>query len=275
MVFAFKRSRRWLTATVALGALESCALFDQLPRSAKPFSPPAVYARWWSEVEQCSGASGDLSGVSWYEAPINDIHPDGRPAGGYWNSYDNRIVIASEYRLRGILVRHEMLHALVRGSGHPREQFLGNCAGLVVCTDRCVTDAGAWHAPAGLSFVPVDSVRIDDSGVLLTRDASGQRWFELRIRVTNPATTPVFVESVAMATAVADLRQKSGGIELGSANYDSSSLTFAPDATREWLFDFLVSDSLTTWTVTPGKLMYRGLFAGRSTAIDSLTIPME
>src|SRR2546425_8907278 len=54
----------WLTPLLLLGCLDAFA-----PAGAVPFTPPAVYRAWWTEIESCAGLSGDFDRVEWYEVP--------------------------------------------------------------------------------------------------------------------------------------------------------------------------------------------------------------
>jgi len=133
------------TAMLLLGAVACSSIVDPaLDPRAVPFQPPPVYARWWSMVQSCSGLQGSLSDVSWYQVPgSGTVSYSGDEVAGYWALKDSRIVLGGEAVLDGSVVRHEMLHALVRkASGHPREYFLQRCAGLVVCGPTCVADGG-------------------------------------------------------------------------------------------------------------------------------------
>src|SRR5439155_2186966 len=55
----------WLTPLLLLGCLDAFA-----PAGAVPFTPPAVYRAWWTEIERCAGLSGDFDRVEWYEVPV-------------------------------------------------------------------------------------------------------------------------------------------------------------------------------------------------------------
>src|SRR5712671_6242500 len=111
-----------------------------LPVNAMRFDPPAVYTRWWTMVESCSGFTRAFGNVEWYSAPGVLLSPDGDGdrVDGYWSLASNRIVLVADDTLDGGLVRHEMLHALVRVKGHPRSEFLQNCGGVVGCGPICV-----------------------------------------------------------------------------------------------------------------------------------------
>src|SRR5260370_10316235 len=88
-----------------------------LPEGAVQFTPPAVDAQWWALTESCSGLSGDLSAISWYVVPNARHIPAGDVSAvveGRWDSVGNRIVLADIGPRDGELVRHEMLHALLR-----------------------------------------------------------------------------------------------------------------------------------------------------------------
>jgi len=77
-----------------------------------PFSPPIVYADWWSATETCSGETGRLDAITWYLA--DGIVGDGAVARGRW-SEPHEIVIVRGYEDDEKTVRHEMLHDLLAG----------------------------------------------------------------------------------------------------------------------------------------------------------------
>ena len=151
-----------LVVLVVVCGLAACGLITgPLPPGAERFAPPAVYARWWSMTEACSGHSGDLRVVQWYRVPGMGFLHEGQEASGFWGSSPNRIVLADEVIDEGSVVRHEMLHALLQKTGHPRSQFLGACASVVTCPSACVEDAGRWHAPQeNYVVVPSESLEV-------------------------------------------------------------------------------------------------------------------
>lgn len=99
------------------------------PPGASVFTPPAQYRVWWSEVEACSGRTGDFDAVTWLrvDPPALLQDQDGTPVRGLWIAPGNRIAIHADYLERPLVPKHEMLHALLRVPGHPREYFVTRC----------------------------------------------------------------------------------------------------------------------------------------------------
>lgn len=96
------------------------------------FEPPPVYAEWWADTERCSGHTGDMRRISWYVVPDADVFVYGGTAtNGLYDQASEEIVLAGRQASVAGTVRHEMLHALIRTSGHPREFFAEKCAGVV------------------------------------------------------------------------------------------------------------------------------------------------
>ena len=247
-----------------------------LPPDAASMQPRAVYERWWAMTEQCSGRSGELSAVRWYQAPGDQVWLDGKRVQGYWASRGNAIVLAGNFTVDGGLVRHEMLHALLRERGHPRAQFLGACAGLVDCEDSCIEEASPWSHPADATVVPLDSIELSTKSELLPPERDGDRFFTLRVQVTNPGTRSVLVAVPPDVTEPPvfgyDVRGSNGGISLSQVASDSSRLFLAPHQTKEWLYEFLVSDKLTYSSLPPGLYLVRGSYLDRWTAGTWTTI---
>jgi len=125
----------WVAVGVPLMAACTNVVEPALPSDAQEFSPPPVYSTWWNMTQACSALTGSLGAVTWYQTNtvVYDTH-SGDVIAGYWEPGSNRIVLTSSVMMDGGIVRHEMLHALIRKGGHPRGQFLGNCSGTVVST---------------------------------------------------------------------------------------------------------------------------------------------
>ena len=105
----------WLTPLLLLGCLDAFA-----PAGAVPFTPPAVYRAWWTEIESCAGLSGDFDRVEWYEVPGSSYScpaHEGR-CDGWWRS-PHTIYMAQGLVYNRRLAEHEMLHDLLQRGGHP------------------------------------------------------------------------------------------------------------------------------------------------------------
>jgi hypothetical protein len=122
-------------ARVAIALCGAAAIGCEVPTAPEgaALAPPAVFAEWWQEVEQCSGVTGDLSRISWYVVPCEDgeagfkcdVTPNGLCA-GEWRS-PHVIELAGPNRIfrQGYLddewtVKHEMLHDLLGRADHAR-----------------------------------------------------------------------------------------------------------------------------------------------------------
>jgi hypothetical protein len=270
-------TRRALIGLAAWGAV-ACRLTEPLPSDATVFLPPAIYTRWWSMTEACSGASGDLSAVTWLRAPGSVVLLDGRAVGGYWSSPHNTIVLADEALDDGAVVRHEMLHALIGAAAgaHPRAAFLDACASVVVCGDDCVTDAGPWHAPQPYVVMPPDSLDLDSEARLLPRESDGQRWVTLLVTVRNPRGVAILVPAPSETSTQRefgfDVRGPVGGRSEEDIADDSSRMYFRPYETKTRLYEFRVASELTSSHIVPGLNLMRGGFARRWTAYDTVDV---
>ena len=183
-------------AMIALTALACSESTQPLPTGSVRFTPPPVYSLWWSMAEACSGHTGALRDIQWYTVPNADSIPAGDDeVSGYWSSSNNRIVLIGAGQFNGTLVRHEMLHALLRVNGHPRSQFVGACAGLVDCRGACLEDAGPPPVPpTDTPRVPPDSLEL---GIELQPATPGVNvfdgYFTLAVTARNPADHAVVV----------------------------------------------------------------------------------
>jgi hypothetical protein len=191
------------SCTLTLG----CHLLTEpaLPSGAERFDPPPVYAQWWALTEACSAVTRPLSAVEFYRVPHVSVvpTPDHGDVAGYWSSASNRIVLAGDWADHGRTVRHEMLHALVRGAGHPPIYFQGVCAGVVDCPEVGCRDAGPepTRAPAGAPVLPVAALDIRMELLPNRVSRSGaDTVLTIVVRVTNPRRGPVWVPLEATPT---------------------------------------------------------------------------
>jgi len=101
-----------------------------LPDGAQEFVPPTAYQVWWASTEGCSGIRGTLGRIKWYVVPGVSTFPtaEGEKVGIRIKTGDEvRIVLAGNYVEHEMVVRHEMLHALLNRAGHPAEYFQDRC----------------------------------------------------------------------------------------------------------------------------------------------------
>jgi hypothetical protein len=244
-----KASRSVLLALVA--GMGCGHLVDPpLQSDAELFIPPPVYARWWAMVEACSGISRPLSNVQWFAAQGVLLNPEGgsEQIGGYYSLASNRIVLAGSDTIEGSVVRHEMLHALVRIRGHPRAAFLERCGGIVACGPDCVHDAGPAAAPdAGTPTVmPSDLEVTANVSPTAPNSSTDGGFFSLTITVRNPFPHPVIalLRSFAGSTARSypyDIRGVSGGIDGAHLAFDAGVTYFSAGETKRDVVDLAVA----------------------------------
>ncbi len=128
------------------GLLTGCASLSPsevpLPLGATEMPVPVSYQEWHAKTEACSGLSGDFSTIKFYV--VHGVETFSTKAGakvGEWtsNGVTSRIVIAGNYRGHEMVVRHELLHSLLREEGHPTAYFV----------DRCGLTWESWKGPHG------------------------------------------------------------------------------------------------------------------------------
>ena len=259
-----------LTAVLALAG---CALFDNLglPAGSVRFAPPVAYAGWWAMVQQCSGRSATFDDVAWYAVPgVDEVPFLGRSVSGYWSGFNNRIVLAGNSRSSGSLVRHEMLHAVLRSGDHARSQFLDACAGIVACERSCVVDAGPPPAidPSWL-VLPPESLLVQGE-VLPSHPASSINGgaFALTITVTNTRSRGVVAQLPPSGDAGPSgsfsyrLMHAGGSAQYDERAWDRSVTVFAPGERKRFIFDFFVGESFGNDGVRPGPLGVQYRYGG-------------
>ena len=103
---------------------------------------PPVYLEWHAKTEHCSGRTGSFSTLRFYVVPGVETFPtrDGLKVGEWvTEGTSSRIVVAGKYQDHEMVVRHEMLHSLLRAEGHPSEYFV----------NRCRLTWESWNGPLG------------------------------------------------------------------------------------------------------------------------------
>jgi hypothetical protein len=122
-----------LSGLALLGSLAACETLGPpapVPAGAVRFAPPAEYQAWWEATEACSGRSASFAQLEWYVAPgVRTFSTSEGPKVGEWShsSAGVRIILADDYADSELVVRHEMLHALLDREGHPAEYFEERC----------------------------------------------------------------------------------------------------------------------------------------------------
>lgn len=249
-----------------------------LPAGAVPMTPPSQYGAWWTLTEQCSGRTGDPSAVQWYYVPgATSFSLEGETVNGAWYSDGNRIVIAAESYGDGALVRHEMLHALLRVPGHPRDQFLDHCGDIVACIEQCVTNAGG--PPDTSTAAPVVGAAAMRITTLIAPDTETSTtdggWFTATVSATNPSPRAVRVAITSKDSYEVRLVSLSPGGPGGYMGEDKDApyVTFAPagqaGATRRYVFDLY---QRAVYGLEPGRYSAIGTFAGVDAAPEPFTL---
>ena len=270
-----RRALRAVIGAVAAAAVVAGACTSitdpPLPVGAQAIAPPEIYARWWALTSECAGVNGDLAAVQVYVVPGAETLPlNGRDVAAYWSQAGNQIVLTERAVLDGAAVRHEMLHALIRTGAHPRDQFLGKCAGVVNCPGQCIDDAGPAPAPepSAVSVSPdVMEVSVAPGPVALTHTSDGD-FFSVTVTVHNPLAHPVVVlmpETAGSPLAegfLYDIRGPSGGLTSGVPLGDVSRWSFAAGETKRQVFDFGSRARFGTDRFAPGTYQLRGAYGG-------------
>lgn len=254
-----------------------------LPSNATLVAAPPVYTRWWAMAESCTGVTRPLSAVSWFVIPgVSLFQLGNQVVSGYWSAGSNRIVLAENSRLDGAVVRHEMAHALIRASGHPRSTFLQKCAGIVSCTPECVADAG----PSGTDNIAYPIITPDsiDVSIQIVPDppniAVDSGVFSVVVSARNRTHHPVNVAlpTIAAGRTVApfsfEIRALFGFASMvGELDLtDASVTTFAADETKRQYFDFVIGPGLRNRTVSPGSYRFTGFYGARPAVLTPIVI---
>jgi hypothetical protein len=279
------RSPRWskLPLLLLIAACERPSA-PVLTDGAQRFEPPPAYRLWWDMTVQCSGRRAPLSAVRWYFVPgAQTVQVNGQTYAGYWSSEGNNIVLAEAAMLDGSLVRHEMLHSLIARGGHPRDDFLGRCGGVVMCDQRCIADAEPLTplSPA-IPRVGPDALEID---VTVTPQAPSPTqyggYFTMTVTARNPRTSPIAVTLPASpdtrppVTFEYRIDSPGGYIESSERAWDDGVTRFASGETKRYVFDFhAVGPQQATLDggLRPGTYDLRGAYGGRWVPATTITL---
>lgn len=134
---------RTFRTLVAFGVLSAAPACSDSPatlayENRRPFSPPMeTYGRWWTQLQACSDRTGDLDGLQWFLADYigATTGPPTQSAKGQWTSNREITLLSGHERELGV-VKHEMLHDLLRGDGQHRHPAWDVC----VTVDRMPGD---------------------------------------------------------------------------------------------------------------------------------------
>lgn len=270
-----------VTLTVGAGAACSDITEVPLPPGSRLVVPPPVYRHWWHMTQACAALPGNFDSIEWYVVPgATTIRHDGRDVSGYWSSVGNRIVMAEEVWLSGSLVRHEMLHALLRSGEHPRSEYLERCGGVVVCIDDCISDAGPPPVP------PAGTPRVSSDALRLTVELNPPRpdgatyggYFTLTVLAHNPADHPVIVQLSPSGDAGPPgafgyaMFGRWGAIGYDDRAWDPEVTVFAAGETKREVFDMTVGERRGSEGVAPGGYVVQGEYDGSSSAPESLVV---
>jgi len=180
--------------SLALACHDSTA--PHVEAGAVPLTAPARFALWWRVTEACSALTGDLASVQWYVVPnTTTLTYENKQVDAYWIGNPDRIVLADTRRNDGMIVRHEMLHALLHRNGHPRDAYLTACGGVVACDGACAVEAGGYASTPESAPVlqPRDVAPRVDVFAPLPAEVSDTGAVAVMITITNPRSDPVWV----------------------------------------------------------------------------------
>lgn len=280
------RSVRW-SAVLLLPLLVACdvPVAPVLADGAQRFDPPPVYELWWDMVTACSGQRALLSRVRWYVVPgAHTVEVNGERYAGYWTSAGNAIVLAGAAVLDGSLVRHEMLHSVIKEAGHPRAHFLERCGGVVVCEERCI--AGAEPLPPVEPSIPrvgADVLEVDMSvspeSPSLSRHGGH---FTLTVTAHNPRSHPIVVTLPPSTDAGPPvsfeyrIEYQGGASMYNDRAWDQGIIRFGPGETKRQVYDFYmtgIEGFIGRSGLGPGTYHFRAAY-GRNWAATSPTVTL-
>lgn len=217
-----RRLRRFRWLPFCLPVLSCSDIFGPgIPAGAIPLSPvPRSFAHWWTIAEACSGLRGNYGELTWWSVPGQRTIPGSHGAAGRYIRRERSIVLGENQERDGFLVRHEMLHALLDGSGgsaHPRLIYENRCGGIVSCAGTCAAEIGG-PPPEVLSASPLVLSPADVSAqvvpAVVSESTLATECFTIVVRATNTGTEAAVMnldEVPPMTWIVDDVGGGSGG----------------------------------------------------------------
>ncbi|MEO8637243.1 MAG: hypothetical protein ABI587_18355 [Gemmatimonadales bacterium] len=133
LVSPHRRSRVPFYCLGLLATLAACEMLgpaEAPPSGAMLLIAPPEYEAWWAATEACAGRTSDFQRIEWYVVPDVPTFPttSGQKVGLWSHSSGGmRIILAGDYADNELVVRHEMLHALLDREGHPATYFQERC----------------------------------------------------------------------------------------------------------------------------------------------------
>ncbi|MDX2014412.1 MAG: hypothetical protein SFW67_29705 [Myxococcaceae bacterium] len=101
-----------------------------LPQGALAIAAPASYTEWYSRTESCAATQGDFAKLRFFVVPgVRTFQSEFGETVALWRKVGDEqfIIVSGEYSNDEMVVRHEMLHALLQREGHPAEFFVNRC----------------------------------------------------------------------------------------------------------------------------------------------------
>ena len=250
-----------------------------LPSDVREFTPPLLYRQWWAMTEACSERQRDIREIQWYASDGQQLRSaDGNDVGGYYTASRHRIVLRGDLRYDGALVRHEMLHAILRNAkGHPREAYLEKCAGTVICLEQCTREGGPWSAedPTALhgreSLLTIRAESPHDTIV----QSEPTSIFSATVLATNETGRPLLValppsgDAGPPATFGFEVFTPRVSLFYNERVANPGSVRFAVGETKRWVFDIEASK------FPPGMAQFYGYYGGtrQSLPLNVVVLP--
>jgi hypothetical protein len=173
-------------AAVLVTSIAACE-YTLYPADAEPLEPGAKYAVMWRTVEWCAGKRGDLGAIAWFVTDVPARTANDDDVSGSWWISKNHVYLTRAYAEDESVIRHQMLHALLRRKHHT-EEFIGSCGDIVACYLECQRQAGGPppRPPFPAPFVPSDTLEVETHAIEPRLADSG--WVAIVVSARNPTT---------------------------------------------------------------------------------------